>query len=256
MKTMAGDTAARSTFCKEILIYGEKAQELDKLCKLIKKGEKDVLIHRTDRTEDAYRIAFERNLTMIVIMLYFDKSGDASGMKLLHTIKRIEDKAFIPVIVVTKEELSLKHFLGELHCFGILDSEYEEAYALKLISEALKYPSGRMRREFVYFRKSGVIHSVRVSDILYTEHHKNDTLIHTRCGVLETGRCSCRDILLKLEAFDFMVCARGIVVNMASVEKIDIKKHLLYFRETTRPLVYGKSHSGEIQAYLHENIML
>lgn len=233
---------------KQILVLDGKSKQLNRLCRLIAEMCKNADVLRTTDLEEAYRITFCRNIELIFVRVFMEHRYDDSRIRFIEQVKQKEETAFVPIIVITTDELSIRHFLGELHCFGIMEPQFDQNYARELIEKALKFHKHKVEKTFAYFKSGGLIKCVRISDILYIEHHKKYAVVYTCSEQFCITNCSGNDTLQKFGNYDFMLCAKGVVVNMRCISGIDIKHHKIFFAD--RSISFGQIYYKNIHAYL------
>ena len=115
---------------------------------------------------------------------------------------------------------------------------------------ALKFRKHMVERKFAYFKSGGILKCVPISDILYIEHHKKYAMVNTYTERFCITNCSATDTIQKFGNYDFMVCAKGVVVNMRCVTGIDLKQHKLFFADRLIP--FGQIYYKNICAYLEQ----
>ena len=91
---------------------------------------------------------------------------------------------------------------------------------------------------------------MRIADILYIEHHKKYAVVYTRLGQFRLTNCSGNSTMQKFEHYDFITCAKGIVVNMRCVAEIDFRKKCLNFKDGQTVVAFGQNYSKKIYSYL------
>lgn len=239
---------------KEILVYQGKRGKLNVLCKLTKEMCQNARIYCISDLEEAYQIAFFRPIELIILRIDMISSYGDLEIRFIEDLKSSKKLAFIPIIVMSSKELKVEHFLGRLHCYGILDTQYDVAYAKEMIGTALQYESVSPRLEFAYFKTGNGIECVPMAQILYIEHHKNRTVVHTVANRFEIVHCSTCQTLNKFGAYDFIRCAKGIVVNMKQLSKIEVKTRRLIFGNSNIWVEYGKNYAEDIYRYIKKGV--
>ncbi|MGN0245433.1 MAG: LytTR family transcriptional regulator DNA-binding domain-containing protein [Lachnospiraceae bacterium] len=235
---------------KQILVLDGKSKQLNRLCRLIGEMCEHADVLRTTDLEEAYRIIFCRNIELIFVRVFMERRYDDSRIRFIEQVRQKEETAFVPIIVITTDEVNIRHFLGELHCFGIMEPQFDQNYAQELIENALKFHKYKIEKKFAYFKCGGVIKSVRISEILYIEHHKKYAIVYTYTEQFSITNCTGTDTLQKFGNYDFMLCAKGVVVNMRCVSGIDMKHHKIIFSD--RSISFGQIYYKNICAYLEQ----
>lgn len=240
---------------KEVMVIEEKENELLELCKLIK-SMADVEIIRTSSIKEAYQNIFRPHIEMIVVRIAVNKFLDNEQIAFIEQVRQIEGLAFVPIIIVVSEEVDWRLFFEYFHCFGILDVHFNLEYAKKMIADALRFHKAVPQKEFVYFKIDGVLKSARISDILYFEAHKGCTVVHTQNDCFRISNCSSTEICKLLGDYDFMVCAKGIVVNMKQISYLDTTKRRIYFCKKETWINYGQVYGSVIKSYLKSRCVI
>lgn len=235
---------------KQILVLDGKNKQLNRLRRLIKEMCEHAEVLCTTDPEEAYRITFCRNIELIFVRVFMEQRYDDSRIRFIEQVRQKEETAFVPIIVITTDEVNVQHFLGELHCFGIMEPQFDQNYAKELIGMALKFRKHKVERKFAYFKSGGILKCVHISDILYIEHHKKYAMVNTYTERFCITNCSATDTIQKFGNYDFMVCAKGVVVNMRCVTGIDLKHHKLFFADRLIP--FGQIYYKNICAYLEQ----
>ncbi len=235
---------------KQILILEDENRLLNRLVRLLEELCPGAEIFRTVELEEAYHMAFGKQVELIFIRMHMNCHFDDSRIHFIERIKKNEEFAFVPIILVSTDELNFRYFLGELHCFGIMDPQFDREYAICLIKKALQFRHRIAEKQYAYFKTGGAIKCVRIADILYIEHHKKYAVVYTRLGQFRLTNCSGNSTMQKFEHYDFITCAKGIVVNMRCVAEIDFRKKCLNFKDGQTVVAFGQNYSKKIYSYL------
>ena len=123
---------------KQILVLDGKSKQLNRLCRLIGEMCEHADVLRTTDLEEAYRIIFCRNIELIFVRVFMEHRYDDSRIRFIEQVRQKEETAFVPIIVITTDEVNIRHFLGELHCFGIMEPQFDQNYAQELIKNAMQ----------------------------------------------------------------------------------------------------------------------
>lgn len=235
---------------KQILILEDENRLLNRLVRLLEELCPGAEIFRTVELEEAYHMAFGKQVELIFIRMHMNCHFDDSRIHFIERIKKNEEFAFVPIVLVSTEELNFRYFLGELHCFGIMDPQFDREYAIRLIKKALQFRHRIAEKQYAYFKTGGAIKCVRIADILYIEHHKKYAVVYTRLGQFRLTNCSGNSTMQKFEHYDFITCAKGIVVNMRCVAEIDFRKKCLNFKDGQTVVAFGQNYFKKIYSYL------
>lgn len=207
---------------KRILIVEDNKTHMDALGQIV--GEiPDVTIDKAYSAQEAYGMLFSRsyNLFLVDIILNTDKKLDVSGMELVRKLRELKQYQFTPIIFVTTLEDPKLCAFKELHCYDYIEKPFSKEQVKNVVMEALTFPESKEIKEFAYFRKDGILYSVKISNIKYILVDRKGVNIHTKVDCLRIGYLSMSDILIELDSEDFIKCSRNALVNKKYIEYVD-----------------------------------
>ncbi len=208
---------------KNILIVEDREREAAALQKLIYSLTAEVKVWTARNTVNAYGIAMEHRIQLFLIDLVLqpDKINDMKGAVFAENIRKVQGYEFVPMIFVAGLEDPKMYVYRDLHCYGYLQKPYQMKEAKKLIEQALRFPVTPSKKEYVFFKKDGVIYSVGITDIVYAMSKKGAMTIVTTQEELTLYYISCKKLLSMLQSSDFLQCSRNTVVNKRFIRYID-----------------------------------
>lgn len=207
---------------KKILIVEDNEKHMEALYKLLSNIEGIEIFKAYNMTEACYMLSLrEFSLFVVDIILDTNNANDASGIELVKHIRDIGKYQFTPIVFITSLEDPQLCAYRDLHCYQYIEKPFDRDYVLKVINQALKYESPKKEKEYVYFKKSGILYSVVVKDITHIEINRKKTKIYTVGDCLELGYHTVSDILDKLSSDNFVICNRGTIINRKYIEFVD-----------------------------------
>ena len=100
-----------------------------------------------------------------------------------------------------------------------------------MIEEALNFPLKKVvSKEYIYFRKEGILYGFHVNDIVYIESNAKRTLINSIHEIVEVPYRSIKSILTELDSDAFIQCNRRSIVNKKYIEYIDFPNRYIKLR--------------------------
>lgn len=207
---------------KRILIVEDNEHSMDMLCEIIA----DTInadIYKAESSEQAYRYAMEYNIDLFIVDLILDTNElqDVSGIKFIESVRTIDKYRFTPVIVTTCLEDPKLHAYSHLHCFRYFEKPYDKKEVQKSIKEALLYEQPKEKKKYFYYKKDGILYSVKIKDIVYVKNHSAYINIHCIDCVLKAPYMSCRKFLDEIDSQDFIQCSKNTVVNRDYISSVD-----------------------------------
>ncbi len=210
---------------KKILILEDNPVALEHLANIVRDlGTKNVAYGFRD-IRDVYQCAMDRTIDLFLIDIILDTSKlrDASGLKFVENIRRIEHYNFTPIIFVTSLEDARAYTYEKLHCYSFIEKSFDVERVKKTIEQCLKFPRNVQETKTLYFRKDGIILAVGREDIVYAESIDHIMHIHTRQGdVLKIPYITLKKLLEDIDSLEMIQCGRNTIVNKIFVQNVDI----------------------------------
>ncbi len=156
---------------------------------------------------------------------------DISGIKIAENVRKIEPR--LPIIFTTAEpDFALEGFA--VHAMDYLVKPINSSkisWCLKELREYLAAPAFLILPE-IGGRGHSSVRTIELNDILYGESQNHNILIHTVKETISI-RISFQDFHTRLpDTGRFLVCRRGLIVNLSYVEQVKTGEILLKGGET------------------------
>lgn len=208
---------------KKVLIVEDKEINRKILIKILEDIKEPIQIYAVGTVLEAYKISMENviHLFLVDIILDTEKRGDISGLKFADSIRKIPHYTFTPLIFITSLEDPEMYAYRDLHCYGYIEKPFDKEMVKDLICQALKFPQINDKNENIYFRKDGIVYSVRTQDIIFIEISRKETLIHTTKEIMSMSYMTAKQLLKELGSSSFIQCNRGCIINKKYVEYVD-----------------------------------
>lgn len=227
---------------KQILIVEDNKQSMEKICSLIKDID-GITILKAKNSEEAYRCALEYNIDLFIVDIILNTTvlGDVAGIQFVESIRTIEKYEFTPIIFTTALEDAELHAYAHLHCYRYFEKPYDAHELYRTVVSALKYETAKKEKEFYYYKKDGVIYSLKINDIVYMENDRFSVFIHCKDrSVIETPYKSCKQIMLEINSNRFLKCNRNTVVNVSFISNVDVGNRFIELAEEHGRLEIGQ----------------
>lgn len=226
---------------KQVLIVEDNKIQMDTLGQIVE-SIPDVRVDKAYSAQEAYGMLFSHsyNLFLVDIILQPDSKSDVSGMDFVRKLREIRKYEFTPIIFVTSLEDPKLVAFKELHAYDYLEKPFESSEVLRVVKKALKFPGVPSGKSFGYFRKDGILYSVKVDEVTYVETSRRGVQIHTVNDVLELPYIPSDQVLLELGQEGFVRCNRSIIVNKGYIQYIDNRNGYLKLKGMDAPFEMGR----------------
>lgn len=223
------------------------------LCEIVKALDENSCIFQTDNVAEAYRIADENLMELLIVDTTMGaKGGNEEGLKFAADIRRRKSYVFVPLIMISgskEDEFAAFH---RLHSYGFLKRPFQTEPAVRLIKEALCYKPPENKKEFIHLRYGCIVYPVRIADIIFIEHKRRKMYVYTTEGMIEIPYQTCEKMIRQLEGNCFEICARGRIVNMRFVRSLDTLQQCLILKEEYGRLGVGRNYIRKMKDTLRE----
>ncbi len=208
---------------KNILILEDNKNHLEALAQILE-GIEDVKIFQVSSVKEAYEMLLYHDFKVFLIDIILDtkKLGDVSGIDFVKQLRDNRRYKFTPVIFITALEDPYLSAFKELHCYAYIEKPFQEDYVIKTVKEALEFPVAEDTDNTVFFRKEGVLYSVKTSDITHIIVSRAGVNVHTIKGCLRLPYKPIPDLLSSLNSTDFIQCSRSAIVNKTYIDNVDL----------------------------------
>ena len=234
---------------KKVLILEDNLQTAQALAAILKENERKITIRYTSCIQEAYRVSIEETIDVFIIdiILQTTKPGDTSGIKFAAAIRRIEKYYFTPMFFITALADPKLYAYRDLHCFGYIEKPFSKEQVKKLLAEALHYKTKNPEDSNVYFRKDGILYSVKLSQVVYVQVQHHRMQIVTEKDTLEIPYKTIKSFLQETDSPNFLQCNRYIVLNQNYIEYIDLNNCYIKMSGQKELLEIGGSYRKGIQ---------
>lgn len=218
---------------KKILILEDNPAALEHLANIVRDLDTKNVIYAFTNIKDAYQCAMERTIDLFLVDIILDTShpGDASGLKFVENIRRVEHYSFTPIIFVTSLEDARSYTYENLHCYSFIEKPFDVDRIRRTIEQCLKFPGNDKNTKTLYFRKDGIIFAVEREDIVYAESINHIMYIHTSRGdVLKIPYVTLKKLLEDIDSLEVIQCSRNTIINKRYVENVDISNRIIQLK--------------------------
>lgn len=235
---------------RNILIIEDKEQHIKSLHKILDEVQ-GINVFEAHNIAEAYCVLSSNciHLFLVDIVLDTDAKGDVSGLTFVENIRKDSRYEFTPVIFVTSLEDPKLLSYTQLQCFGYVEKPFESSQVKNLISKALKFPIAVEEDKNLFFRKDGIIYSVKEKDIVYIETSFRKTEIVTKDDKLVIPYKTLSEIMHDLDN-RFIQCSRYAIINRDFIEYVDNANRYIKLRHVDHTLEIGKSYTKRIKEVL------
>lgn len=215
---------------KKILILEDNPATLEHLTNIVREVDNHNAVYFFDNIKDAYQCAMEKTIDLFMIDIILDTSnpGDASGLKFVENIRRVEHYSFTPIIFVTSLEDARSYTYENLHCYSFIEKPFDVDRVKQMVEQCLRFPGKGNSSKTLYFRKDGIILAVEREDIVFAESIEHIMHIHTKQGdVLKIPYITIKKLLEEIDSLDIIQCSRNTVVNKNYILNVDIPNRMI-----------------------------
>lgn len=218
---------------KRILIIEDSTKWIEEITELIKETSYETTIFVATNITEAYLLAMENSIDLFIIDIILDVNvpGDVSGIKFADNIRKNIKYQYTPIIFISCLEDPKMYAYANIHCYGYIEKPFLKEKTLNMIEEALNFPLKKVvSKEYIYFRKEGILYGFHVNDIVYIESNAKRTLINSIHEIVEVPYRSIKSILTELDSDAFIQCNRRSIVNKKYIEYIDFPNRYIKLR--------------------------
>ncbi len=225
---------------KKILILEDNISHMKGMVKMME-GIPEVEIYEATNIKDAHELLLynDFNLFLIDIILDSQKTGDVSGIEFVKMLRESKRYQFIPIIFITALKDPYLSTFREFHCYAYIEKPVKEEELLKTVKEALEYPEPNATPETVFFRKDGVLFSVKAKDITHITVGRKGVNVYTTKDCMKLSYKPISEILKELKSDTFIQCSRSTIVNRAYIENVDLSNRYLKLKNNDEIVEIG-----------------
>lgn len=239
---------------KKVLLLEPDPRLSDRLYQIILQCNRNVSIFQTADVAKAYQLAVAYDIELMLVDIRADKKapGDMAGLRFVSDIRGIERYAFVPIIVLASFMDDSLPVFWELHCYGYLDKSFSDESAEHMIRDALRYQMPKKGQRYIYFKDGCLVYSFRISEIVYIEHKRRKTRLHTTEGIVSVPYQTCGETMEQLMDYGFVICSRGTLVNLEFVRAVDGLNQYLILKKDFGRLPIGRNYIRKIKDILQQ----
>lgn len=218
---------------KKILILEDNPAALEHLASIVRELDTRNMVFTFANIKDAYQCALESTIDLFLVDIILDTShpGDASGLKFVENIRRIEHYSFTPLIFVTSLEDIRSYTYENLHCYSFIEKPFDVNRVKQTVEQCLRFPGNAPNTKTLYFRKDGIILAVDRDEIVYAESVDHIMHIHTKQGdVLKIPYITIKKLLEETDSLDMIQCSRNTIINKNFVQNVDIPNRMIQLK--------------------------
>ena len=216
---------------KNILILEDNEAHMKALKRILSDINDIQIFEAYNMAQANYMLSFNVfDVFLIDIILDTKVPGDVSGIDFVNQIRDNKRYQYTPVIFITSLEDPKLAAYKELHCYNYIEKPFDPKEVLKTVKEAIEIPVPLPKKEYVYFRKDGILYSVKVDEITHIIAGRAGVKIYTKNDCLQLVYHRIADILKMLDNDDFVQCSRSTIINKVYVEYYDfVNKYVKLF---------------------------
>ena len=218
---------------KKILILEDNLAALEHLAGIVRELDTRNALYTFTNIKDAYQCAMERTIDLFLVDIILDTShpGDASGLKFVENIRRIEHYSFTPIIFITSLEDARSYTYENLHCYSFIEKPFNVNRVKLAVEQCLRFPGNAPNTKTLYFRRDGIILAVGRDEIVYAESIDHIMHIHTKQGdVLKIPYITIKKLLEETDSLDMIQCSRNTIINKNFVQNVDIPNRIIQLK--------------------------
>lgn len=233
---------------KNVLILEDNRASMEMLVQLFEELEIHTNVYKAANLEEAYPIVHSQGIDLFVLDIVLDTSvlGDISGIKFAEELRKMEKYRFTPIIFITCLEDPELYAYRNIHSYGYLEKPFLVKETKKLLLDALKYKAMQEEDKNLYFRKDGILFSIKESEIVYVESKGHILGIHSKKDVLKIPYKTCKEMKEVLNAEKFVQCSRSVIVNRDYIRGIDRVNRYIILKDEMGNIDIGGKYGKEL----------
>ncbi|MBE5933245.1 MAG: response regulator transcription factor [Lachnospiraceae bacterium] len=213
---------------RQILILEDNVNQM-KILSTIVKSIDDVQVFEAHNVADANSLLYSNDFDvfLIDIVLNTEKKGDLSGIEFVKYVRDMKKYEFAPIIFITSLEDPKLCAYKDMRCFDYIEKPFSKEYVIKTIEKALEFPKKKVEKEIAYFKKEGILYSVRIDEVTHIIINRTGVDIYTTKDILKLGYQTATDILKQLDSKYFLLCNRSTIINVNYIEYADFSNRYI-----------------------------
>lgn len=234
---------------RRVMIIEDNESVLQMLSEIVKGIDSEIEVFEFSSLEHAYDMALENTIDVFLvdIILDSDDRSDISGLHFVDRIRTIAQYEFTPVIFITALEDPKLYAYSELHSFSYLEKPFQTEQVREAVEKALRFPRSRRKDKPLFFRKEGILYSLRCSEIVYIENVKHQVYFHRVNGeVITMPYKALKQILEEADDSELLQCNRNVIINREYIHSIDIMNRFIMLKGIEKPINIGRTHLKKV----------
>lgn len=234
---------------KRVMIIEDNISTLMLLSDMVKSVSDDAEIKEFLSMEGTYETAVVSTIDLFLVDIIVDKDiqADTSGIRFVDRIRKIQRYEFTPVIFITSLEDPKLYAYSELHSFSYIEKPFDYDYVKNIISMALRFPDLKKSESTLFFRKEGILFSVKSSEILYIESIRHKMYVYRINGdVMIIPYRTCRKIIEESDDDNLIQCSRNTIINRKYVDNIDFTNRYIKMKGIEKLIDIGITYQRKI----------
>lgn len=165
---------------------------------------------------------------LVDIILHPQQHDDVSGGEFAQNIRKVDKYLFTPILIITSMYDPKMCMYSSVHCYQFIEKPFDFEKVKQTIQEAIRYETVQEKDRSLMFRTEGMLEMIAVSEIVYVESVNHRLEIVTTSGRIEIPYKTCNSLLKELDSDNFVLCKRGVIVNLEFVKKVDtVNRYIL-----------------------------
>ncbi|MBR3599131.1 MAG: response regulator [Lachnospiraceae bacterium] len=240
---------------KNILVVEDNQAHMKALEKLLS-GIRDVKVFKAYNMAEACYMLSLHDYSVILVDLILDNqvANDLSGIRFVEMLRDNKKYEYTPVIIVTSLEDPKLTAFKELHCYDYIEKPYKPSQVLEVVENALRFPIAVPERRICYFRKEGILYSVKPEEVTYVEVSRRGVCIHTIRDELSLPYHSVEKIISELGEERFLRCSRGVIVSRDYIQYVDFNNRYLKIIGVDEPVEISSTMKRQLREALERNV--
>lgn len=209
---------------KKVLIVEDDISSMNALEKMVKEINVLAVCFKASNLEHAYRFLHENVIDVFILDIILDTNaqGDVSGMKLAEEIRRIERYRFTPIIFISALSDPRYHAYTNIRSCMYIEKPFHIEETKSVLREAMFFDTEPEKDKHLYFRKDGILFSVKESEVVYIESKTHKLYIHSTRETISIPYKTCKGMTEILDSSKFVKCSRSTIVNKEYIKTIDV----------------------------------
>lgn len=228
---------------KLIVIVDTNQDQIEKMKTMIREVNRRADIITTDSILEGYKMVRKRTVSLLITSLELNavRRNEYPGIRLIRQIRKHARYQFLPIVALSLSEDQQEYLYGDLNCVGYFTNPINERLFKNLVERMLRYEEIPDEENVFSARKHNIRYVVRVKDLMYVECYDRALHIHVQDGsVFEVSQKPIHYIIKEARSKSLLRCARGTLVNMDHIYKINFYGHRIILDDDTEIRIGGR----------------